>query len=198
MTLQSWLQIALTFLIGAALSIPVGRYLATVVTERSSRLDPVFDRTDSFLYWLIGKEICGQAMTWKVYTLHMLMTNLIMAVIIYLILVFQDYLPLNQLHFPGMEPVLAFNTAVSFITNTDWQGYGGETALSNFSQMAAITFPMFTSATTGFVVAMAFIRVFTVKDRSANLGNFYRDLVRFTTRVLLPISFVLSLFMIWQ
>ena len=197
MTLQSWLQIALTFLIGAALSIPVGRYLATVVTERSSRLDPVFDRADSFLYWLIGKEICGQAMTWKVYTLHMLMTNLIMAVIIYLILVFQDYLPLNQLHFPGMEPVLAFNTAVSFITNTDWQGYGGETALSNFSQMAAITFPMFTSAATGFVVAMAFIRAFTTDDPS-NLGNFYRDLIRFTTRMLIPAVFALALLMIWQ
>jgi potassium-transporting ATPase potassium-binding subunit len=94
--------------------------------------------------------------------------------------------------------MLAFNTAISFITNTDWQGYGGETTLSNFSQMAAITFPMFTSAATGFVVAMAFIRAFIVKDGGVNLGNFYRDLVRFITRVLLPVSFVLSLFMIWQ
>ena len=95
-----------------------------------------------------------------------------------------------------MEPPLAFNTAVSFITNTDWQGYVGETALSNFSQMAAITFPMFTSATTGFVVAMAFIRAFTVKNGGTGLGNFYRDLVRFTTRVLMPASFVLALLMV--
>ena len=102
-------------------------------------------------------------MDWKAYTLHMLATNLIMAVIIFLILVFQDLLPLNPRHFAGMEPMLAFNTAMSFITNTDWQAYGGETTLSNFSQMAAITFPMFTSATTGFVVAMAFIRAFTIK-----------------------------------
>ena len=122
----------------------------------------------------------------------------IMGAIIYLILVFQDHLPLNPMHFAGMEPILAFNTAISFITNTDWQGYGGETTLSNFSQMAAITFPMFTSATTGFVVAMAFIRAFTVKDGGANLGNFYRDLVRFTTRVLMPAAFVLALVMIWQ
>jgi len=112
--------------------------------------------------------------------------------------VFQDYLPLNPRHFAGMEPVLAFNTAVSFITNTDWQAFGGETSLSNFSQMAAITFPMFTSATTGFVVAMAFIRAFSVKDGGANLGNFYRDLIRFTTRVLMPASFVLALLMIQQ
>ena len=137
-------------------------------------------------------------MNWKAYTLHMLATNLVMAVLIYLILVFQDYLPLNPLKLPGMEPVLAFNTAISFITNTDRQSYAGETTLSNFSQMAAITFPLFTSATTGFVVAMAFIRAFTVKNGGDNLGNFYRDLVRFTTRVLLPASVVLALFMIWQ
>ena len=88
-------------------------------------------------------------MDWKAYTLHMLATNLVMALIIFLILVFQDRLPLNPLHFAGMEPMLAFNTTVSFISNTDWQGYAAETTLSNFSQMAAITFPMFTSATTG-------------------------------------------------
>ena len=131
-------------------------------------------------------------MDWRTYTLHMLATNFVMALIIFLILVFQDHLSLNPQRFAGMEPMLAFNTAVSFITNTDWQAYGGETTLSNFSQMAAITFPMFTSATTGFVVAMAFIRAFTVKDGGANLGNFYRDLIRFTTRVLMPAAFVLA------
>src|SRR5271157_6408077 len=198
MTLQPWLQIGLTLLIGLLISIPVGRYLARVVTEQPTFIDPVFDSVDNLIYRLIGQRVCRAPMTWKSYTIHMLMTNLVMAVIIYLILVFQDHLPLNPLHFAGMEPLLAFNTTVSFITNTDWQGYGGETTLSNFSQMAAITFPMFTSATTGFVVAMAFIRVFTVKDRSANLGNFYRDLIRFTTRVLLPISLLIAVFMIWQ
>ena len=121
-----------------------------------------------------------------------------MAIIIFLILGFQDCLPLNPRHLAGMEPVLAFNTAISFITNTDWQAYGGETTLSNFSQMTAITFPMFTSATTGFVVAMAFIRAFTIRDGSTGLGNFYRDLIRFTTRVLLPVSFVLALVMVQQ
>jgi potassium-transporting ATPase potassium-binding subunit len=161
-------------------------------------LDRLFDPIDNFIYLLIGRRICGQAMDWKAYTLHMLATNLIMALIIFLILVFQDHLPLNPQHFAGMEPVLALNTAVSFITNTDWQGYGGDTTLTNFSQMAAITFPMFTSATTGFVVAMAFIRAFTVKDRGADLGNFYRDLIRFTTRVLMPVAFVLAFVLIQQ
>ena len=198
MTLQGWLQIGLTLLIGLLISIPVGRYLARVVTDQRTPLDRLLDPIDNFIYLLIGRRICGQAMDWKTYTLHMLATNLVMALIIYLILVFQDHLPLNPQHFAGMEPMLAFNTAVSFITNTDWQGYGGETTLSNFSQMAAITFPMFTSATTGFVVAMAFIRAFSVKDGGANLGNFYRDLIRFTTRVLMPASFVLALLMIQQ
>ena len=169
-----------------------------VVTGRKTVVDRLFDPIDNFIYLLIGRRICGQAMDWKAYTLHMLATNLVMALIIFLILVFQDQLPLNPQHFAGMEPMLAFNTAVSFITNTDWQAYGGETTLSNFSQMAAITFPMFTSATTGFVVAMAFIRAFTVSDGSADLGNFYRDLIRFTTRVLMPVAFVLALVLIQQ
>ena len=198
MTAQSWLQIGLTLLIGFLISIPAGRYLARVVTDRKTWLDRLFDPIDNAIYWLIGRRICSQAMGWKAYTLNMLTTNLFMALIIFLILILQDHLPLNPQHFAGMEPLLAFNTAVSFITNTDWQGYGGETTLSIFSQMAAITFPMFTSATTGFVVAMAFIRAFTVTDGGANLGNFYRDLIRFTTRVLMPASFVLALVIIQQ
>ena len=198
MTSQAWLQIGTTLLIGFVISIPVGRYLATVVTVGKTVFDRLLDPIENFIYVLIGRRTCGQAMDWKAYTLHMLATNLVMALIIFLILVFQDWLPVNPQHFAGMEPMLAFNTAVSFITNTDWQAYGGETTLSNFSQMAAITFPMFTSATTGFVVAMAFIRAFTVKDGGADLGNFYRDLIRFTTRVLMPVAFVLALVLIQQ
>jgi K+-transporting ATPase ATPase A chain len=197
-TLQSALQITLTLLIGALISIPVGRYLARVVTDRKTFLDPVCNPIDNFIYVLIGKRACLEPMTWKAYTVHMLMTNLVMAVLIYLVLLLQDHLPLNPLHFAGMEPLLAFNTAVSFITNTDWQAYGGETTLSILSQMAAITFPMFTSAATGFVVAMAFIRAFTVKSGGADIGNFYRDLIRFTTRVLTPAAFVLAILLIQQ
>ncbi len=199
MTLQSVLQIALTLLIGALVSIPVGRYLAKVVViDSKTMLDRVCDPIDNFIYLLIGKQVCTEPMNWKAYTVHMLMTNLVMAVIIYLVLVLQDHLPLNPLHFAGVEPLLAFNTAISFITNTDWQAYGGETTLSIFSQMAAITFPMFTSAATGFVVAMAFIRAFAIKSGGADLGNFYRDLVRFTTRVLMPAAFVLAILLIQQ
>jgi len=198
MPASSALQIVVTLLTVFLLSIPAGRYLCAVVTERRTWAGWVFDPIDNAIYRAIGRRVASQPMGWKAYTLHMLATNLAMAIIIYLVLVFQDRLPLNPLHLQGMEPILAFNTTISFITNTDWQSYSGEGTLSNFSQMAAITFPMFTSAATGFVVAMAFIRAFIVRDGGANLGNFYRDLIRFTTRVLLPVCFVLALFMVWQ
>ena len=198
MGVQASLQIALTMLAVFALSIPTGRYMAKIVMEHKTVFDRLFDPIDDAIYLLIGRRVTSQPMTWNVYTFHMLATNLVMTLIIFAIYSFQNYLPLNQLHFPGMEPFQAFNTAISFITNTNWQSYAGEATLSNFSQMGGITYPMFTSATTGFVVAMAWIRAFTVKNGGADLGNFYRDFIRFITRVLLPICFVIALVMISQ
>jgi len=198
MTDAGWLQIAVTLIAIFLLSIPTGRYVARIVTGQPTLFESFFDPIDNALYWLIGRKVTSQAMTWKTYTYHMLATNSVMALIIFIVYSFQDYLPLNQLNFPGMEAFQAFNTSISFITNTNWQSYAGETTLSNFAQMGGITFPMFTSATTGFVVAMAWIRAFTVKDGSADLGNFYRDFIRFITRVLLPICFVIALVLISQ
>ena len=193
-----WLQIAVALIAIFLLSIPTGRYMACIVMGRQTLFDRFFDPIDNAIYWLIGRRVASQPMTWKTYTYHMLAANLAMALIIFAVYSFQDYLPLNQLNFPGMEALQAFNTAISFITNTNWQSYAGETTLSNFSQMGGITFPMFTSATTGFVVAMAWIRAFTVKNGGADLGNFYRDFIRFVTRVLMPICFVIALVMIGQ
>lgn len=198
MTPQGLLQVALTLLIAFLISLPAGRYLAQIFLDRKTVFDKVFDPIDEFIYRLIGREIVTQPMNWKVYTFHLLGTNFVMLLIIFFILIFQGYLPLNPRHFLGMEPTLAFNTAISFITNTDWQSYGGETTLSNLSQMAAITFPMFTSAATGFVAAMAFIRAFIVTDGGANLGNFYRDMTRLLTRILIPSVFLIALFLVWQ
>jgi len=193
-----WLQIAVALIAIFLLSIPTGRYMARIVMGRQTLFDRFFDPIDNAIYWLIGRKVASQPMTWKTYTYHMLATNLAMALIIFAVYSLQDYLPLNQLNFPGMEALQALNTAISFITNTNWQSYAGETTLSNFSQMGGITFPMFTSATTGFVVAMAWIRAFTVKNGGADLGNFYRDFTRFITRVLIPICFVIALVMISQ
>ena len=198
MAATGWLEIIFTLLAIFLLSIPTGRYMARIVMGQKTRFDKFFDPIDNAIYFLIGRKVTSQAMTWKVYTLHMLATNLVMTLIIFAIFLFQDHLPLNQLGFPGMEPFQAFNEAISFITNTNWQSYSGESTLSNFSQMGAITFPMFTSATTGFVVAMAWIRAFTVTNGGSDLGNFYRDLIRFLTRLLIPICFVIAIVMISQ
>ena len=198
MSVPAWLQIAVTVIAIFLLSIPTGRYMARIVMGQKTIFDRFFDPIDNAIYFLIGRRVTEQAMTWKAYTYHMLATNLVMALLIFVVYSFQDHLPLNQLDFPGMEALQAFNTAISFITNTNWQSYSGETTLSNFSQMGGITFPMFTSATTGFVVAMAWIRAFTVTDGGADLGNFYRDFIRFITRVLLPICIVIALVMVSQ
>jgi potassium-transporting ATPase potassium-binding subunit len=198
MGIAAWLQIAVTLITIFVLSVPTGRYMARIVMEQKTLFDRFFDPIDNAIYLLIGRNVVRQTMTWKVYTFHMLATNLAMALLIFGVYSFQAYLPLNQLNFPGMGSLQAFNTAISFITNTNWQSYAGETTLSNFSQMGGITFPMFTSATTGFVVAMAWIRGFVVKNGGSDLGNFYRDFIRFITRVLLPICFVFALVMISQ
>jgi K+-transporting ATPase ATPase A chain len=126
---QAWLQIILTVLA-----------IFLVVMGQPTKLDRIFDPIDNAIYFLIGRRVAAQAMTWRTYTIHMLVTNLVMAIIIYLVLSFQNYLPLNQLNFPAVDPLLAFNTTISFITNTNWQAYGGESALSNFSQMGPSPF----------------------------------------------------------
>ena len=133
MAVPAWLQIILTLLAIFLLSIPTGRYMARIVMGQKTKFDRLFDPIDNTIYFLIGRKVTSQAMTWKVYTLHMLATNMVMALIIFAVLSFQDHLPLNQLGFPAMEAFQAFNTAVSFITNTNWQSYSGESTLSNFS-----------------------------------------------------------------
>ena len=141
MSLQAWLQIVLTLLAILLISIPLGRYMARVVTGQRTFFDRIADPIDNAIYFLIGRRTASQAMNWRTYTVHMLMTNMFMAVIIYLVLSFQNYLPLNQLNFGGVEPFLAFNTTISFVTNTNWQAYGGESTLSNFSQMGGYHLP---------------------------------------------------------
>ena len=198
MPASAWLQIALTLIAIFLLSLPTGRYMARIVMGQKTLFDRFFDPIDNAIYLLIGRKVTREPMNWKSYTFHMLATNLVMALIIFAVYSFQNYLPLNQSNFSGMEAFQAFNTAISFITNTNWQSFSGETTLSNFSQMAGITFPMFTSATTGFVVAMAWIRAFTVTNGGSDLGNFYRDFIRLITRVLLPVCIVIALVMISQ
>ena len=169
-----------------ALVFPVGSYMARVFTGGRTWFDPVMDPVDNFIYKLSGVDPAKQQ-RWPAYVKAMLITNGFMFLLIFLILEMQAVLPLNPDHLGFIDPWLAFNTTASFITNTNWQSYGGEYTLSYFSQMFAIIFPMFTSAATGLACGVAFIRGL---GGSVTMGNFYVDLTRAITRIMLPIALV--------
>ena len=134
---------------------------------------------------------------WWDYAFSVLFFNLLGGVALFLILLFQGYLPWNPQNLGNLSPDLAFTIAASFITNTDWQPYGGETTLSYFSQMVGLTVQNYLSAATGIAVAFAVIRGFTHRE-SSHIGNFYADVVRVTLYVLLPLALLFSTFLIWQ
>ncbi len=188
------IQIIITLALLAALVIPTGKYIYKVITQEKSFIDPVFDKIDGCIYKLTGVK--RSEMNWKQYTVSLIVTNLVMALLAYLLFRIQGYLGLNPNENGNMEQSLAFNTAISFITNTNLQHYSGEWGLSYLSQTGAITFLMFTSAATGFAAAAAFIRGITGKTK--NLGNFFVDLIRITTRILIPLSIAVTLLLVWQ
>src|ERR1035437_5587662 len=182
------LQIAVSLALLVGLAYPLGRYMANVYQNHHTALDPVLDPVDNAIYRLSGGN--RQGMTWRPYVVAMLLTNLVMFVMLFVILLVQQVLPLNPDGMGTISIPLAFNTAASFITNTNWQSYGGESTLSYFSQMFAIMFPQFTSAATGLVCGIAFIRGLA---GSPDVGNFYVDLTRTIPRILLPIAFVMAI-----
>ena len=190
------LQLVLTLIIYLILVIPVGRYLYHIAAGKHTFADPVFDRVDGAIYKLSGVNP-HQGMNWKQYAMAMVGTNAAMIAIGYIILRIQSIPLLNPNGIEGMEPTLAFNTIISFMTNTNLQHYSGESGLSYLSQMLVIIFMMFVSAASGYAACVAFIRGLAGKTKD-NVGNFFADLVRITTRVLLPFSLVGGLLLVWQ
>ena len=190
------LQLALTIIIFLIIVIPVGRYMYHIATWNHTLADPVFDRLDGVIY-KIGGVNPHQGMNWRQYALALVGTNAVMVAIGYLILRIQSVGIFNPNSIGNMEPTLAFNTIISFMTNTNLQHYSGESGLSYLSQMLVITFMMFVSAASGYAACIAFIRGLAGKTRD-NVGNFFADLVRITTRVLLPFSIVGGLLLVWQ
>lgn len=177
------------------LSIPAGLYLYRVFGQpREAGETFFFGPLEKGLYRLVGVNPAVE-MDWKAYLRALMLVNFTMMLFAYLILRLQAVLPLNPTHAPGMSWDLAFNTAASFITNTNWQNYAGEQALSYLSQMMAITYLQFTSAATGFVAAVAFVRAMT-SHRSVSVGNFWTDFIRIHTRVLLPLAIVFALVLV--
>lgn len=187
-------QIIVTLALYLVLVIPMGTYLYHIAAGEKTFADPVFNRVDNAIYKVC--RITREGMNWKQYTLHLLMTNAVMVGVGYLVLRLQSVLLANPNQIEGMEPTLSFNTIISFMTNTNLQHYSGESGLSYLSQMLVIIFMMFTSAATGYAASMAFCRGLAGKRK--DVGNFYEDVVRIVTRVLVPISIIGGLLLIWQ
>ena len=190
------LQLALTSLLFLVMVIPAGMYLYHIAAGKHTLADPVFDRVDNVIY-KIGGVHPQRGMNWKTYALALLGTNAVMILLGYIVLRIQSIPLFNPNGIEGMEPSLSFNTIISFMTNTNLQHYSGESGLSYLSQMLVITFMMFVSAASGYAACIAFIRGLAGKTRD-NVGNFFADLVRITTRVLLPFSIVGGLLLVWQ
>ena len=190
------LQLALTILIYLIIVIPVGRYMYHIAAGKHTFADPVFDRVDGVIY-KIGGVNPEKGMNWKQYVLALVGTNAVMVFIGYLILRIQSIPFFNPNGIGGMEPTLSFNTIISFMTNTNLQHYSGESGLSYLSQMLVIIFMMFVSAATGYAACVAFIRGLAGKSKD-NVGNFFADLVRIITRILIPFSVVGGMLLVWQ
>lgn len=188
------LQIVLTLAIFMILVIPMGTYMYHIATKQKTFADKIFNPLDDTIYKIchIGRE----GMNWKQYALHLLTTNAVMVFIGYLVLRLQGILFANPNGIEAMEPTLSFNTIISFMTNTNLQHYSGESGLSYLSQMLVIIFMMFVSAASGYAACMAFCRGLAGKQK--DVGNFYEDMVRITTRILIPVSFIAGLLLIWQ
>jgi K+-transporting ATPase ATPase A chain len=196
MTAIGWLQAIVFFLIILALTKPLGSYMARVFEGERTWLRPVLLPIERFIY-----RICGvredEEMTWYAYALSMLAFSLIGLAYLYVLLRTQKWLPFNPQHIDNMAPDLAWNTAVSFTTNTNWQFYSGETAMSYLSQMAGLAWHNFVSAAVGIAIAVAVVRGL-VRTNVKTLGNFWVDLTRCSLYVLLPISIVVGLFLVSQ
>src|SRR5579859_2697464 len=196
MTFNGILQIAIFCIVVIALTRPFGGYMTRVFNGDRTFLSPILRPVERLLYAASGVKPDVEQ-SWLVYGVAMLLFSLAGSVSLYAIFRFQDVLPLNPQGQAALAPELALNTAISFVTNTNWQFYSGETTMSYLSQMAGLTVHNFVSAATGIALAMALIRGFSRKS-SKTVGNFWVDLVRCTLYILMPISIVYALFLIWQ
>lgn len=187
------LQIAIVIGFVMLIAKPLGNYLFHVFSNEANRTDRLFGWAEKPIFAVIGlRHRAG--MSWKRYALSLVVTNFVLVAVCYVLLRAQSGLPFNPNNIGNMEPTLALNTVISFITNTNLQHYSGETGLSYFSQMAVIMMMMFTSAATGFSVAVAFVRGITGKGKT--LGNFFEDFVKAHTRIFFPLALAVTLILV--
>ena len=196
MTLNGWLQIAFFALAILLVTPPLGRFMTRVYTRERTFLDPVLRPLERMIYRLTGVDDSHE-MRWTEYAAAMLLFSIVSMLVLYLIQRVQLWLPWNPQGMANVAPDLAFNTAASFTTNTNWQSYGGETTMSYFTQMAGLAYHNFASAAVGMALAIAFIRGIAQKEKDS-LGNFWVDLVRGSLWILLPICIVSALAFVSQ
>jgi K+-transporting ATPase ATPase A chain len=187
----------LAFMIALVLLTPaMGSYMAKVFMNQRHIMKPVFGWLERLVYRSTGIQ-SGEEMTWKTYTIQLLIFNFFGFLIVFILQLIQQYLPLNPQHLPNVSWHLSFNTAVSFMTNTNWQSYAGETTLSHLVQMAGLTVQNFLSAATGIAVAIVLVRGL-IKKTTENLGNFWVDVTRSVVYILLPLSIAFSIILVGE
>ncbi|WP_028138227.1 potassium-transporting ATPase subunit KdpA [Bradyrhizobium japonicum] len=196
MTAIGWFQIILYCAIVVALTMPLGWYMTRVFNGERTFLSPVLRPIEAGIYWISGVDE-KREQHWMTYTVAMLLFHVGGFLMIYSLMRLQGALPFNPADMSAVAEDLSFNTAISFITNTNWQNYGGESTLSYLTQMAGLTHQNFLSAATGIVLAVALIRGFA-RASMRTVGNFWVDVTRCTLYVLLPICIVYTLFLVWQ
>jgi potassium-transporting ATPase potassium-binding subunit len=197
MTLNGWLQIVVFLALIFAVTKPLGVFMARVFAREKTFLDPVLRPIERLIYRVTGVDESHE-MRWTEYATTMLVFSAVSMLVLYLIQRIQGMLPFNPQHFAAVTPAhLAWNTAASFTTNTNWQAYSGETTMSYFTQMAGLAFHNFASAATGIALGIAFIRGIA-RRQMQTLGNFWVDFVRCCLWVLLPFCVVGALFLVSQ
>src|SRR5262252_7051883 len=196
MTFIGWFQIILYCAIIIAIVPPLGAYMTRVFNGERTFLSPVLRPVEAALYWAGGVDE-RREQHWVSYTVAMLFFHVGGFLILYVLMRLQAVLPFNPAEQSAVAQDLSFNTAVSFITNTNWQNYGGESTMSYLVQMLGLTHQNFLSAATGIVLAMALIRGFA-RASMRTIGNFWVDITRCTLYILLPICVVYALFLVWQ
>ncbi|HEV3056962.1 MAG TPA: potassium-transporting ATPase subunit KdpA [Vicinamibacterales bacterium] len=196
MTLGGWLQILVYFVAIAAVTVPLGRFMVRVFARERTWLDPVLRPIERLIYRSTGVDE-SREMRWTEYAAAMLLFSIVSMLLLYVMQRVQQWLPWNPQKFGAVPPELAFNTAASFTTNTNWQAYSGESTMSYLTQMAGLAYHNFTSAATGIALAIALIRGIAQKEKDT-LGNFWVDLVRSTLWVLLPVCLVGALVLVSQ
>jgi K+-transporting ATPase ATPase A chain len=195
MTANGWLQIAIFFALVVAATKPLGVFMARVFNRERTFLDPALRPLERLLYRVTGVDEIHE-MRWTEYAISMLLFSAVSMLLLYLTERVQGFLPLNPQKLGAVTPDLAFNTAASFTTNTNWQNYAGETTMSYFTQMAGLAYHNFISAAVGIALAIAFIRGIVRREKET-IGNFWVDLVRCTLWVLLPFCLVGALLLVW-